>query len=346
MCDGAMLGPSGLKMLGDYNATTRAGIEDDGFRASTPGLRLQDMDRDGIARLGDLRPVAVRPADRRPGAEGRLPARVQRLGATSSTRTTAAACACCRCCRRTRPRRRSPSSSASRALGHRGAIVSPFEFRVSDPAWDGLWAAAAETRPADQLPHRPRHLAGEGRLHELGDGRLRRGGADAARRAAGDDDLLRRARAPSRACSSCSPSAASAGCRTSSAAWTRPARSTCPKATDYQLKAKPSEIFRRQVFATFEEEPLGPQLIPLLGPDNFMWASDYPHPDSTFPHSADGDRRRLRRPRRRDRAQGDGGQLSSAVSLLMTQRTRMTTNGHRGPSCHWSLGHPWSSVRI
>jgi predicted TIM-barrel fold metal-dependent hydrolase len=60
-----------------------------------------------------------------------------------------------------------------------------------------------------------------------------------------------------------------------------------PKAQDYRLQAKPSEIFRRQVFATFEEEPLGPQLLPLLGADNFMWASDYPHPDSTFPHSRD-----------------------------------------------------------
>jgi predicted TIM-barrel fold metal-dependent hydrolase len=58
-----------------------------------------------------------------------------------------------------------------------------------------------------------------------------------------------------------------------------------PKAQDYRLKARPSEIFHRQVYATFEEEPLGPQLIPLLGPENFMWASDYPHPDSTFPNS-------------------------------------------------------------
>lgn len=39
--------------------------------------------------------------------------------------------------------------------------------------------------------------------------------------------------------------------------------------------------------ATFEAEPLGPELLPLLGPDNFMWASNYPHPDSTFPHSRD-----------------------------------------------------------
>jgi predicted TIM-barrel fold metal-dependent hydrolase len=58
-------------------------------------------------------------------------------------------------------------------------------------------------------------------------------------------------------------------------------------AQDYKLRAKPSEIFHRQVFATFEEEPLGPSLLPLLGPDNFMWASDYPHPDSTFPRSRD-----------------------------------------------------------
>src|SRR5258705_1568773 len=58
-----------------------------------------------------------------------------------------------------------------------------------------------------------------------------------------------------------------------------------PREQDYQLRAKPSEIFKRQVYATVEEEPLGPELLPLLGPDNFMWASDYPHPDSTFPHS-------------------------------------------------------------
>ena len=51
------------------------------------------------------------------------------------------------------------------------------------------------------------------------------------------------------------------------------------------MRTKPSEIFRGQVYATFEEEPLGPSLLPLLGPDNFMWASDYPRPDSTFPHS-------------------------------------------------------------
>jgi len=54
---------------------------------------------------------------------------------------------------------------------------------------------------------------------------------------------------------------------------------------DYATDAPPSELFRRQVTVTFEQEPLGAQLIPLVGADSCMWASDYPHTDSTFPHS-------------------------------------------------------------
>jgi len=52
-----------------------------------------------------------------------------------------------------------------------------------------------------------------------------------------------------------------------------------------QIRTRPSELFRRQVFATFEEEPLAAQLIPLVGAERVMWACDYPHPDSTWPHS-------------------------------------------------------------
>jgi predicted TIM-barrel fold metal-dependent hydrolase len=57
------------------------------------------------------------------------------------------------------------------------------------------------------------------------------------------------------------------------------------KAADYDLRQAPSEIFARQVLATYEEDPLGVSLIPRLGPDNVMWASDYPHGDSTWPNS-------------------------------------------------------------
>jgi predicted TIM-barrel fold metal-dependent hydrolase len=54
---------------------------------------------------------------------------------------------------------------------------------------------------------------------------------------------------------------------------------------DHRLALRPTELFRRQVFVTFEEDRLGIELIPRIGADNVMWASDYPHPDSTFPHS-------------------------------------------------------------
>jgi uncharacterized protein len=50
-------------------------------------------------------------------------------------------------------------------------------------------------------------------------------------------------------------------------------------------RTPPSELFGRQVMATFEEDALVTDLVPLLGADSCMWASDYPHTDSTFPHS-------------------------------------------------------------
>ena len=37
--------------------------------------------------------------------------------------------------------------------------------------------------------------------------------------------------------------------------------------------------------ATFEQEPMADRFIPHLGADSCMWASDYPHTDSTFPES-------------------------------------------------------------
>ena len=36
---------------------------------------------------------------------------------------------------------------------------------------------------------------------------------------------------------------------------------------DYAPKISPSELFRRQVIVTFEQEPLAAQLIPMLGAD-------------------------------------------------------------------------------
>jgi predicted TIM-barrel fold metal-dependent hydrolase len=52
-----------------------------------------------------------------------------------------------------------------------------------------------------------------------------------------------------------------------------------------RLTMAPSAYFRRQVWATFQTDHIGLRLIDTLGEDRVMWASDYPHADSTWPES-------------------------------------------------------------
>jgi len=51
------------------------------------------------------------------------------------------------------------------------------------------------------------------------------------------------------------------------------------------LTIKPSELFKRQIFASFQEDDVAIALLPFMGEKNALWASDYPHPDSTWPFS-------------------------------------------------------------
>jgi predicted TIM-barrel fold metal-dependent hydrolase len=51
------------------------------------------------------------------------------------------------------------------------------------------------------------------------------------------------------------------------------------------LETKPSELFRRQIYATFQEDEVAMSLIPFFGDGHLLWASDYPHPDSVWPNS-------------------------------------------------------------
>ena len=49
----------------------------------------------------------------------------------------------------------------------------------------------------------------------------------------------------------------------------------------------PSDYFRRNCFATFQEDHVGLQLAEELGiVDNLLWANDYPHHEGSWPHSA------------------------------------------------------------
>ena len=51
------------------------------------------------------------------------------------------------------------------------------------------------------------------------------------------------------------------------------------------LKTPPSELFRRQMHATFQKDSVGPSLAAQWCPDSFMWGSDYPHEDGVWPDS-------------------------------------------------------------
>ena len=54
-----------------------------------------------------------------------------------------------------------------------------------------------------------------------------------------------------------------------------------------KLELLPSEYFRRQGFATFQEDKPGLDLAREHGlVDNFLWANDFPHHEGTWPYSA------------------------------------------------------------
>lgn len=265
------------------SAITRAGLPDDGLRSVIPERRLADMDADG------LRASVIY------GAPG-LPIRDTKVRSACIAAYNDWALAF----NAANPERlcvlaNLPAHSVEAALaefsravkmGHRGAIFSVFEagVPVHDAAWDTLWAAAAEAGLPLSF-----HIGGGTKSIDLVRGSWRYGAFTAVAPMQLDEPL--------------------AGMLFSGALERHPGlrlvlaesglgwlpyliermdmehRVHGPKASDYRLGNEPSAIFRRQVFATFEDDPVGVAMIPQIGEGNVMWASDYPHQDSTFPHS-------------------------------------------------------------
>jgi predicted TIM-barrel fold metal-dependent hydrolase len=54
---------------------------------------------------------------------------------------------------------------------------------------------------------------------------------------------------------------------------------------DVPLSLRPSEYIRRQTWVTFMDDPVGASSLETIGSDTFMWGSDFPHTDSTWPNS-------------------------------------------------------------
>jgi predicted TIM-barrel fold metal-dependent hydrolase len=51
------------------------------------------------------------------------------------------------------------------------------------------------------------------------------------------------------------------------------------------IVTRPSELFKRQIHVDFWYETAGIELRHVIGLDNIMWESDYPHSTSTYPES-------------------------------------------------------------
>lgn len=54
---------------------------------------------------------------------------------------------------------------------------------------------------------------------------------------------------------------------------------------ELHMSMKPSDFWRRNGFATYQKEGIAGELASLIGEDNIMWGSDYPHPDGVWPDS-------------------------------------------------------------
>ena len=62
---------------------------------------------------------------------------------------------------------------------------------------------------------------------------------------------------------------------------------------DLELKMKPSQYWYRQMYATFQQDQTGLDMIERVGVDNVMWGSDFPHPDGVWPDSQEFLRKQL-----------------------------------------------------
>jgi predicted TIM-barrel fold metal-dependent hydrolase len=289
VCEDRVLGGSGIstkhKGLKHLSAIGRAGIEDDGFRAGRPELRLQDMDRDHLWVSVIYGPLAIGLPIREPAPQSACYAAwndwaVEEFNALAPDRL---------CVLAFLPGH-SPEAAAAElercaGMGHRGAIIDVFEIDLADPTWDRLWAAAEHTGLPVSF-----HLKGGTSSRQLSDqvGKWQSAAFASVLPLQLDEPLaimifsgaLERHPGFKLVLAESGIGWLPYFLTRLDLEW----RNLRDK-LDYATRTPPSELFRRQVIATFEEETPAPQLIPLLGADSCIWASDYPHTDSTFPES-------------------------------------------------------------
>jgi predicted TIM-barrel fold metal-dependent hydrolase len=288
VCEGRVIGRSGMpknkELVKKLSAIGRAGIDDDGYRAGTPKLRLQDLDRDGLRASVVYGPLSLGFPITDPALQSATYGAWNDWAAEEFN-----AVAPDRLCALAFLPFHSPEAAASElercaGMGHRGAIVDAFNIDLGDPAWGRLWAAAAATG----LPISFHINGGVSPKLSYQIGKWQSAAFATLLPIQLDEPLATMVfsgaleRHP--------------GLRLvlaeSGIGWL-PYFLTRMDAEwhelgaklDYASKVAPSELVRNQVVLTFEQEPSAEQFIPFVGADSCMWASDYPHTDSTFPNS-------------------------------------------------------------
>ena len=239
------------------SAIGRAGIEDDGYRAGTPKLRLEDMDRDGLWASVIYGPLALGlPIDDPELQDACFAAwndwAVEEFNAVAPDRlcvlaflpghSPEAAAAELERARRARAPRRD-----HRRLRHRRrrpGLGPAVGRRASTPVCRSASTSRAARRRSSATGSASGSRPRSRRCCRCSSTSRSPPWCSAARSNG------------TRASSSCSRSRASAGCRTSWRAWTCEWRALRDK-LDYAPSIPPSDLFRRQVYATFEEDALG-----------------------------------------------------------------------------------------
>jgi predicted TIM-barrel fold metal-dependent hydrolase len=268
------------------SAIARAGERDDIERISTPELRLRDMERDGVYASVIYGPIGgatgVDDAEARPhffrawndfaaDYSAVAPGRLAVTGALPLDSPDEAAREFERCA----------------ALGLKGVLVNPFLIDYRAPEWDLVWSVADETG----IPVCFHLGGGTSRLDPMA-----KGWEWAAHRSVLPMQLDEPLAALVMNGALDRHPGFTLVLAEAGAGWLPyivyrmdeavERRSHLLADQGFALSCAPSEIFKRQVMVSFEQEPNGTTLIPLVGTDRFMWGSDYPHLDSTWPESA------------------------------------------------------------